>query len=102
MGGEKAQSFPMCRRQKGSPPRGRGKAAAGPTAIVNGGITPAQAGKSLVCARGLTRAQDHPRVGGEKFFHEPEELPGGGSSPRWRGKVAVLGRFLLLGGITPA
>ena len=48
------------------------------------------------------RIPDHPRVGGEKFGEVVDIMNLEGSPPRRRGKVAVLGRFLLLGGITPA
>ena len=102
MGGEKTMYFEDKYFCRGSPPRRRGKEGAQLAEKTGIRITPAWAGKSLVCARGLTRAQDHPRVGGEKFFHEPEELPGGGSSPRWRGKVRPHSYRASTVGITPA
>ena len=41
-------------------------------------------------------------MGGEKFFHEPEELPGGGSPPHGRGKVRCSVQLDVCHGITPA
>ena len=51
---------------QGSPPRMRGKVGAVVCGVVYSGITPAYAGKSQASAQGLTPAQDHPRVCGEK------------------------------------
>ena len=66
MGGEKllskwGQGWPL-----GSPPHGRGKGPLRAGSLSRSRITPAWAGKSRGCARGQTRAQDHPRMGGEK------------------------------------
>ena len=44
------------------------------------------AGKSRGCARGQTRARDHPRVGGEKGLRFPAFSAREGSPPRGRGK----------------
>ena len=51
-------------------------------------VSPAYAGKSRECARGLTRARNHPRVCGEKtsLYPVPSRLIG--SPPRMRGKVS--------------
>ena len=66
MGGEK-----MTRRYSsvpvpGSPPRGRGKGAGEPLRLLDGGITPAWAGKSCQPDCRTSRTWDHPRMGGEK------------------------------------
>ena len=66
MGGEKAAYEMGYRDGRGSPPHGRGKAYIFRTFWGVERITPAWAGKSRLCSRGLTRAQDHPRMGGEK------------------------------------
>ena len=50
----------------GSPPRMRGKVSAVIVATVGFRITPAYAGKSLVCQSSSVCGKDHPRVCGEK------------------------------------
>ncbi len=50
-------------------------------------VSPAYAGKSRECARGLTRARNHPRVCGEKFRFCCSFLMQRGSPPRMRGKA---------------
>ena len=65
-------------------------------------VSPAYAGKSRECARGLTRARNHPRVCGEKAHHSAPALCRSGSPPRMRGKDDE-GRLKLRHvGITPA
>ena len=49
-------------------------------------VSPAYAGKSRECARGLTRARNHPRVCGEKATRIAPKNCGSGSPPRMRGK----------------
>ena len=65
-------------------------------------ITPAYAGKSLVCVivRGLSR--DHPRVCGEKQSETLTNARRTGSPPRMRGKVVVHSCVVAYLGITPA
>ena len=65
-------------------------------------VSPAYAGKSRECARGLTRARNHPRVCGEKFLSKLLSVVILGSPPRMRGKATPCdgqGRYV---GITPA
>ena len=87
VGGEKAHSTISRQTMLGSPPRGRGKVSWHDRTGRSPGITPAWAGKR--CFNGLSehRAEDHPRVGGEKgakiIIHKSCE----GSPPRGRGKV---------------
>ena len=50
-------------------------------------VSPAYAGKSRECARGLTRARNHPRVCGEKFLSKLLSVVILGSPPRMRGKA---------------
>ena len=52
----------------GSPPRGRGKGFRRIPVVGFEGITPAQAGKRYADLKIVQMNQDHPRVGGEKFF----------------------------------
>ena len=66
MGGEKPLLMMTGVLKWGSPPRGRGKAAAYlPIPFVDG-ITPAWAGKSVFGLLSAGLYEDHPRVGGEK------------------------------------
>ena len=52
-------------------------------------VSPAYAGKSRECARGLTRARNHPRVCGEKCHSRLSAASAEGSPPRMRGKVTL-------------
>ena len=122
MGGEKKQCPLLEDNGVGSPPHGRGKVLT--NGLVHGidGITPARRGKVDVLFWGLvdgriTPAQagkrgsgllfhrvwwDHPRVGGEKLKHPKYTTDKGGSPPHGRGKEASIfddGQRL---GITPA
>ena len=86
----------------GSPPRMRGKVRIGCFYQHPSRITPAYAGKSLLCADQQIRPWDHPRVCGEKnmvFRYEDEDA---GSPPRMRGKVVAFNAEWLYNGITPA
>ena len=100
--GEKWDKLPSETKQKGSPPRMRGKGACNQAVCPDNGITPAYAGKSSACRRTLSAGWDHPRICGEKA-----EMGGfiprfSGSPPRMRGKV-LPDRGRVLGvGITPA
>ena len=66
VGGEKTQPWLLRCRQRGSPPRGRGKEMLWEYKDQTTGITPAWAGKRGALAVSVTPCQDHPRVGGEK------------------------------------
>lgn len=65
-------------------------------------VSPAYAGKSRECARGLTRARNHPRVCGEKGAGIKLSIASMGSPPRMRGKVLEITAYSLRKGITPA
>ena len=65
-------------------------------------VSPAYAGKSRECARGLTRARNHPRVCGEKASLNALIAVPSGSPPRMRGKVLPTGLHNLIDRITPA
>ena len=66
MGGEKLSSGAYVAKDKGSPPRRRGKGVNVNCSADDIGITPAWAGKSICLALPITAPRDHPRVGGEK------------------------------------
>ena len=80
----------------------RGKAEAGLVTRVDGGITPAHAGKSLNAVRTTLEVKDHPRACGEKQILLGVSPVNQGSPPRMRGKVALHLLKLAQLGITPA
>ena len=84
--GEKQRGGLDAAQKLGSPPRMRGKVFLHAFKLKSDRITPAYAGKSRGCAQGQTRAQDHPRVCGEKEPHRPQATQDPGSPPRMRGK----------------
>ena len=102
MGGEKPIVIPCSLASRGSPPRGRGKAAAGLRSPRSLGITPTHAGKRTRSWRAYGCPWDHPRAGGEKWFWT--SIPSGlvGAPPRRRGKVGLDGGLSEAVGITPA
>ena len=66
------------------------------------GITPAWAGKSFKRYGFVCLFQDHPRVGGEKFFYHLVSSFYLGSPPRGRGKDILSAGRKSQSGITPA
>ena len=74
----------------GSPPHVRGKALGPCAGRVAVGITPAYAGKRRRSRQFSSRAEDHPRVCGEKFAFHAGVLYPLGSPPRMRGKECLL------------
>ena len=86
----------------GSPPRMRGKEAAGKLCSPGRGITPAYAGKSEQAFPVDGRDWDHPRVCGEKSSPTSSHRRGQGSPPRMRGKAGSGGQCPERSGITPA
>ena len=86
----------------GSPPRVRGKAAGGVSAVTQSRITPACAGKSSFLLGWTLTPKDHPRVCGEKVYLFVPTLPLLGSPPRVRGKALVTILDFPYEGITPA
>ena len=100
--GEKEVCFFILEPVLGSPPRVRGKGYNTLSAIAQGRITPACAGKSADVYSTVPTLRDHPRVCGEKkicIFILESVL---GSPPRVRGKALQLLSFNLYKGITPA
>ena len=68
MGGEKIIWASVSIAALGLPPRRRGKVVGHSGVLLDVGITPAWAGKSLFCFTAAVPIQDHPRMGGEKMF----------------------------------
>ena len=100
--GEKFDMLPLEIRQKGSPPRMRGKGPYQSERLRAGGITPAYAGKSCSSRRCCGCRWDHPRACGEKSPMYRFFSSGQGSPPRMRGKVLGAGEGRDGVGITPA
>ena len=99
--GEKFDMLPLEIRQKGSPPRMRGKGPVNRRTGKKPGITPACAGKSLRLPSPAGWAEDHPRMCGEKPLKVwlASSIPG--SPPRMRGKAGQLGVVLIGQGSPP-
>ena len=100
--GEKQKSSGAGLRKWGSPPRMRGKGCMFCCSPAKVGITPAYAGKSLLCMDFCPAYRDHPRVCGEKLLPSSFLSSSRGSPPRVRGKVRRRPRLQCPGGITPA
>ena len=86
----------------GSPPRVRGKVVEIGLRISGGRITPACAGKSEPSCPRKRRAEDHPRVRGEKLHRLVDAQRKQGSPPRAPGKAQVRLYGLHAVRITPA
>ena len=80
----------------------RGKVAVREFYLLDGGITPAYAGKRCRTSRAARSSWDHPRMCGEKKKVQKMQAGPRGSPPRMRGKVAGAARRDFLTGITPA
>ena len=80
----------------------RGKGVQARYERVRMGITPAYAGKSFSPRRCRYKAEDHPRVCGEKGFYRPHFRLRQGSPPRMRGKAAPFLHTAQRARITPA
>ena len=102
MGGEKLSSGAYVAKDKGSPPRRRGKGVNVNCSADDIGITPAQAGKSCSDCRCSNRRWDHPRTGGERSGMKGMKSWKLGSPPRRRGKDKAEHLVQDHIGITPA
>ena len=102
MCGEKALWQSMHSSSRGSPPRVRGKVSPVDSVRTCAGITPACAGKRRRQRVRRTRAEDHPRVCGEKCGKAVRYRPRQGSPPRVRGKVSLSDTRGAFFRITPA
>ena len=86
----------------GSPPRMRGKHLGHDCNQAEGGITPADAGKTLRIVLSRRSLQDHPRGCGENRLLKGLFFRLTGSPPRMRGKRLFREPFKAEAGITPA
>ena len=86
----------------GSPPHMRGKVDDHSILILNCGITPAHAGKSLTPRFRVPCNGDHPRTCGEKRSRGGDNLLEQGSPPHMRGKGQSSDWIDVAIGITPA
>ena len=100
--GEKRQYFIHVKRDKGSPPRMRGKVTYDDDHVPGMRITPAYAGKRRRDNGQKNKSGDHPRVCGEKYCCTLIACLSWGSPPRMRGKDALSFMFRNSPGITPA
>ncbi len=102
MCGEKAIIICISVIYIGSPPHVRGKGFAHNPYLLFVRITPACAGKSTIAAVNQYKAQDHPRMCGEKTVDYLYFCHISGSPPHVRGKEYIPTCFLFRQGITPA
>ena len=86
VGGENDRHCLHAPPDAGSSPRGRGKLRTQDRRTDHVRLIPAWAGKTRCRRRSGRRGPAHPRVGGENAWGQPWDGPGGGSSPRRRGK----------------
>ena len=100
--GEKRMIFLTRYTVIGSPPPMRGKVSLEHTALFEGRITPAYAGKSLDSWDMDLLREDHPRLCGEKLSQYAVSSAMTGSPPPMRGKVLSITPDGLNSGITPA
>ena len=85
--GEKFSEYGNASSCIGSPPPMRGKVVYLVTNTLGIRITPAYAGKSLLCSTKRLYNKDHPRLCGEKLKHMIKNTGGKGSPPPMRGKA---------------
>ena len=100
--GEKSPRRLVFRQCPGSPPPMRGKACFFKSFNSSVGITPAYAGKRVDLCTISSRSKDHPRLCGEKRFHDVLLIFRRGSPPPMRGKAQSLHGRLYQWRITPA
>ena len=100
--GEKLKSLMRFRRRMGSPPLARGKGFCRSPSSGKPRITPACAGKRLLCPRFGSLSRDHPRLRGEKYLLYLLSMPSKGSPPLARGKAKGNELLLIFVRITPA
>ena len=86
----------------GSPPRMRGKLTVAVFSYSALGITPADAGKTVMPPLFDHRHRDHPRGCGENLKPHLAAAFGAGSPPRMRGKLSLFSGIVRITGITPA
>ncbi len=89
-GGENLRARRPRARRLGSSPRGRGKPSMASSVPMPARLIPARAGKTRSDHGRRDRARAHPRAGGENSRRARFSEGGRGSSPRGRGKPAVV------------
>ena len=102
MCGEKSLFELIAGLSTGSPPHVRGKEPQRAGGRLQGGITPACAGKSAGLVESSEIQKDHPRMCGEKFMLPGLPMSMLGSPPHVRGKEEAAGTRVAAAGITPA
>ena len=100
--GENLHSAAFTTSTSGSPPRVRGKPTVCGFSSAAERITPARAGKTSTRRSARQKSGDHPRACGENGIGKRTLVWSGGSPPRVRGKLFLLGQLEPHGGITPA
>ena len=100
--GEKYTSSSIVMASAGSPPPMRGKDGETELLRLIIRITPAHAGKSIICGVCAVRGEDHPRPCGEKLPARCKSQCDTGSPPPMRGKDARDRGIDVRNGITPA
>ena len=100
--GEKSATYSTKDKERGSPPRVRGKEGNVHRSRHTNRITPARAGKRSTAMTAGEASKDHPRACGEKGETAPTILSIKGSPPRVRGKGCRVWKVNPGSGITPA
>ena len=100
--GEKAIQDRTTERVRGSPPPMRGKVLQSRRRYAFQRITPAYAGKSVLCSTQDVQRRDHPRLCGEKDISAQRLYSASGSPPPMRGKAIQTTTWTKLIRITPA
>ena len=88
--------------EDGSSPRGRGKRSGRARSRLARRLIPARAGKTPFLTAAITRAQAHPRAGGENPDRASAKVTTSGSSPRGRGKQWGRGTDAAMARLIPA
>ena len=96
----KAISAPI--NKGGSSPRMRGKLPERAGHVLNSGLIPAHAGKTLSIGPRRKPMPAHPRACGENVSAKRSLIPKGGSSPRMRGKLLRVATLPARFGLIPA
>ena len=74
---------------RGSPPHARGRPSTSTSQTLSSRITPACAGKTMMCVMPCLVSRDHPRMRGEDSEDHAKAPVGGGITPACAGKTAV-------------
>ena len=88
--------------QRGSPPHARGRLFCVLADLIPSRITPACAGKTRPCQRGVNNIKDHPRMRGEDFGMGGILCHSVGSPPHARGRQREMSPSYASRRITPA